>query len=192
MDVKDLRIGMLVSVNDCETPYPLQVAEIRRISGSYYAELYNEEHNKRLTCAVDKINCEVQSIDESSLDKRARDYVDKNSEGYDFVNWHIGSDELEDAYKQGFIDGRAFYCKKQYNLGFSNLDMFDNLRFGARFKTRSGIDAIFLFKNGRFLNFVIDKKTRDELYLEEIVTDLKGFVDNPNNPWDNDIVERIY
>ena len=192
MDVKDLRIGMLVSVNDCETPYPLQVVEIRRISGSYYAELYNEEHNKRLTCIVDKINCEVQSIDESSLDKRARDYVDKNSEGCDFVNWHIGSDELEDAYKQGFIDGRAFYCKKQYNLCFSDRDMFDNLRFGARFKTRSGIDAIFLFKNGRFLNFVIDKKTRDELYLEEIVTDLKGFVDNPNHPCDNDIVERIY
>ena len=192
MDVKDLRIGMLVSVNDCETPYPLQVVEIRRISGSYYAELYNEEHNKRLTCIVDKINCEVQSIDESSLDKRARDYVDKNSEGYDFVNWYIGSDELEDAYKQGFIDGRAFYCKKQYNLCFSDRDMFNDLRFGARFKTRSGIDAIFLFKNGRFLNFVIDKKTRDELYLEEIVTDLKGFVDNPNNPCDNDIVERIY
>ena len=84
------------------------------------------------------------------------------------------------------------YCKKQYNLGFSNLDMFDNLHFGARFKTRSGIDAIFLFKNGRFLNFVIDKKTLDEVYLEEIVTDLKGFVDNPNNPCDNDIVERIY
>ena len=192
MDVKDLRIGMLVSVNDCETPYPLQVVEIRRISGSYYAELYNEEHNKRLTCIVDKINCEVQSIDESSLDKRARDYVDKNSEGYDFVNWHIGSDELEDAYKQGFIDGRAFYCKNQYNLGFGNLDIFNDLRFGARFKTRSGIDAIFLFKNGRFLNFVIDKKIRDELYLEDIVTDLKGFVDNPNNPFDNDIVERIY
>ena len=138
MDVKDLRIGMWVNVNDCETPYPLQVAEIRRISGSYYAELYNEQHNKRLTCIVDKINCEVQPIDESSV------------------------------------------------------DMFDNLRFGGRFKTRSGIDAIFLFKNGRFLNFVIDKKTRDELYLEEIVTDLKGFVDNPNNPCDNDIVERIY
>ena len=84
------------------------------------------------------------------------------------------------------------YCKKQYNLGFSNLDMFDNLHFGARFKTRSGIDAIFLFKNGRFLNFVIDKKTRDELYLEEIVTDSNGFVDNPNHPCDNDIVERIY
>ena len=84
------------------------------------------------------------------------------------------------------------YCKKLYNLGFSNLDMFDNLRFGARFKTRSGIDAIFLFKNGRFLNFVIDKKTRDELYLEQIVTDSNGFVDNPNHPCDNDIVERIY
>ena len=88
------------------------------------------------------------------------------------------------------------YCKKQYNLCFSDRDMFDNLRFGARFKTRSGIDAIFLFKNichnACFLNFVIDKKTRDELYLEEIVTDLNGFVDNPNNPWDNDIVERIY
>ena len=90
-----------------------------------------------------------------------------------------------------FMNGYS-YCKKQYNLGFSNLNMFDNLRFGARFKTRSGIDAIFLFKNGRFLNFVIDKKSRDELYLEEIVTDLKGFVDNPNNPCDNDIVERIY
>ena len=90
-----------------------------------------------------------------------------------------------------FMNGYS-YCKKQYNLGFGNLDIFNDLRFGARFKTRSGIDAIFLFKNGRFLNFVIDKKTRDELYLEEIVTDLKGFVDNPNNPWDNDIVERIY
>ena len=90
-----------------------------------------------------------------------------------------------------FMKGYS-YCKKQHNLAFSNLDMFDNLRFGGRFKTRSGIDAIFLFKNGRFLNFVIDKKTRDELYLEEIVTDLKGFVDNPNNPCDNDIVERIY
>ena len=90
-----------------------------------------------------------------------------------------------------FMKGYS-YCKKQYNLAFGNLDMFDNLRFGARFKTRSGIDAIFLFNNGRFLNFVIDKKTRDELYLEQIVTDLKGFVDNPNNPCDNDIVERIY
>ena len=90
-----------------------------------------------------------------------------------------------------FMKGYS-YCKKQYNLGFGNLDIFNDLRFGARFKTRSGIDAIFLFKNGRFLNFVIDKKTRDELYLEEIVTDLKGFVDNPNNPCDNDIVERIY
>ena len=90
-----------------------------------------------------------------------------------------------------FMKGYS-YCKKQYNLGFGNLDIFDDLRFGARFKTRSGVDAIFLFKNGRFLNFVIDKKTRDELYLEEIVTDLKGFVDNPNNPCDNDIVERIY
>lgn len=90
-----------------------------------------------------------------------------------------------------FMNGYS-YCKKQYNIGFGNLDMFDNLHFGARFKTRSGIDAIFLFKNGRFLNFVIDKKTRDELYLEEIVTDLNGFVDNPNHPCDNDIVERIY
>lgn len=90
-----------------------------------------------------------------------------------------------------FMKGYS-YCKKQYDLGFSNLDMFDNLHFGARFKTRSGIDAIFLFKNGRFLNFVIDKKTRDELYLEQIVTDSKGFVDNPNHPCDNDIVERIY
>ena len=90
-----------------------------------------------------------------------------------------------------FMKGYS-YCKKQYNFGFGNLDIFNDLRFGARFKTRSGIDAIFLFKNGRFLNFVIDKKTRDELYLEEIVTDLKGFVDNPNNPCDNDIVERIY
>ena len=90
-----------------------------------------------------------------------------------------------------FMKGYS-YCKKQYNLGFGNLDIFNDLRFGARFKTRSGIDAIFLFKNGRFLNFVIDKKTRDELYLEEIVTDLKGFVDNPNHPCDNDIVERIY
>ena len=90
-----------------------------------------------------------------------------------------------------FMNGYS-YCKKQYNLGFSNLDMLDNLRFGARFKTRSGVDAIFLFKNGRFLNFVIDKKTRDELYLDEIVTDLKGFVDNPNHPCGNDIVERIY
>ena len=90
-----------------------------------------------------------------------------------------------------FMNGYS-YCKKQYNLGFSNLDMFDNLRFGARFKTRSGIDAIFLFKNSRFLNFVIDKKTRDELYLEEIVTDLNGFVDNPKHPCGNDIVERIY
>ena len=192
MKVKDLRIGMWVNVNDCETPYPLQVAEIRRISGSYYAELYNEEHNKRLTCIVDKINYEVQPINDSSLDKRAHDYIDKNREGYDFVNWHIGSDELEDAYKQGFIDGREFYCKNQHNLCFSDHNIFNDLRFGARFKTRSGIDAIFLFKNGRFLNFVIDKKTRDELYLEEIVTDLKGFVDNPNNPCDNDIVERIY
>ena len=84
------------------------------------------------------------------------------------------------------------YCKKQYNISFSNLDMFDNLHFGARFKTRSGIDAIFLFKNGRFLNFVIDKKSRDELYLEEIVTDSNGFVDNPNHPCEYDIVERIY
>ena len=90
-----------------------------------------------------------------------------------------------------FMKGYS-YCKKQYNLGFGNLDIFNDLRFGARFKTRSGIDAIFLFKNGRFLNFVIDKKTRDELYLEEIVTDLKGFVDSANNPCDNDIVERIY
>ena len=90
-----------------------------------------------------------------------------------------------------FMKGYS-YCKKQYNLGFSNLDMFDNLHFGARFKTRSGIDAIFLFKNGRFFNFVIDKKTRDELYLEQIVTDSNGFVDNPNHPCDNDIVERIY
>ena len=90
-----------------------------------------------------------------------------------------------------FMKGYS-YCKKQYNLGFSNLDMFDNLHFGARFKTRSGIDAIFLFKNGRFLNFVIDKKSRDELYLEQIVTDSNGFVDNPNHPCDNDIVERIY
>ena len=90
-----------------------------------------------------------------------------------------------------FMKGYS-YCKKQYNLGFGNLDIFNDLRFGARFKTRSGIDAIFLFKNGRFLNFVIDKKTHDELYLEEIVTDMKGSVDNPNNPCDNDIVERIY
>lgn len=94
-----------------------------------------------------------------------------------------------------FMKGYS-YCKNQYNLVFSNLDMFDNLYFGARFKTRSGIDAIFLFKNichnRCFLNFVIDKKTRDELYLEEIVTDSKGFVDNPNHPCDNDIVERIY
>lgn len=90
-----------------------------------------------------------------------------------------------------FMKGYS-YCKKQYNLGFGNLDMFENLRFGARFKTRSGIDAIFLFKNGRFLNFVIDKKTRDELYLEQIVTDSNGFVDNPNHHCDNDIVERIY
>ena len=70
--------------------------------------------------------------------------------------------------------------------------MFDDLHFGARFKTRRGVDAIFLFKNGRFLNFAIDKKSRDDLYLEEIVTDLKGFVDNPDNPFDDDIVERIY
>lgn len=90
-----------------------------------------------------------------------------------------------------FMKGYS-YCKKQYDIAFSNLYMFDNLRFGARFKTRSGIDAIFLFKNGRFLNFVIDKKTRDELYLEQIVTDSNGFVDNPNHPCDNDIVERIY
>lgn len=94
-----------------------------------------------------------------------------------------------------FMKGYS-YCKKQYNLGFGNLDMFDNLRFGARFKTRSGIDAIFLFKNichdRCFLNFVIDKKSRDELYLEQIVTDSKGFVDNPNHPCDYDIVERIY
>ena len=94
-----------------------------------------------------------------------------------------------------FMKGYS-YCKKQYNLGFSNLDMFDNLHFGARFKTRSGIDAIFLFKNichnTCFLTFVIDKKTRDELYLEQIVTDSNGFVDNPNHPCDNDIVERIY
>ena len=87
------------------------------------------------------------------------------------------------------------YCKKQYNLGFSNLDMFDNLHFGARFKTRSGIDAIFLFKNichnTCFLTFVIDEKY-DELILKEIVTDSKGFVDNPNHPCDYDIVERIY
>lgn len=84
------------------------------------------------------------------------------------------------------------YCKKQYNLGFSNLDMFDNLRFGARFKTRSGVDAIFLFKNECFFNFVIDKKIFGGVFLEEIITDLKGFVDNPNHPCDNDIVERIY
>lgn len=90
-----------------------------------------------------------------------------------------------------FMKGYS-YCKNQYNLVFSNNDMFDNLRFGARFKTRSGVDAIFLFKNGCFLNFVIDKKSRDEFYLEEIVTDLKGFVDNQNHPCDNDIVERIY
>lgn len=90
-----------------------------------------------------------------------------------------------------FMKGYS-YCKKQYNITFSNLDIFDNLRFGARFKTRSGIDAIFLFKNGRFLNFVIDKKTRDELYFEQIVTDSNGFVDNQSNPCDNDIVERIY
>ena len=90
-----------------------------------------------------------------------------------------------------FMEGYS-YCKNQYNLGFNDRNIFDDLRFGARFKTRSGVDAIFLFKNGRFLNFVIDKKTRDDLYLEEIVTDLEGFVDNPNNPFDDDIVERIY
>ena len=90
-----------------------------------------------------------------------------------------------------FMKGYS-YCKNQYNLGLSDLNIFDDLRFGARFKTRSGVDAIFLFKNGRFLNFVIDKKTRDELYLEQIVTDLEGFVDNPNNLFDTDIVERIY
>ena len=105
MDIRDLRIGMWVNVDDCETPYSLQVAEIRRFSGSYYAELYNEEHNKRLTCIVDKIYRDVQPIDENSLDKRASDYVDKNKEGYDFVNWYIGSNELKDAYKQGFING---------------------------------------------------------------------------------------
>ena len=110
MNVKDLRIGMWVNVNDCENPYPLQVAEIRRISGSYYAELYNEEHNKRLTCIVDKIDCEVQSINESSLDKRARDYVDKNKEGNNLVNLDIGTNELMDAYKQGFVDGTIYYC----------------------------------------------------------------------------------
>ena len=110
MDVKDLRIGMWVGVNDCETPYPLQVAEIRRISGNYYAELYNGEHNKRLTCIVDKINYEIQPIDDSSLDRRAHDYIDKNREGCDFVNWNNGTNELIDAYKQGFIDGTAFRC----------------------------------------------------------------------------------
>ena len=106
MNVKDLRIDMWVGVNDCETPYPLQVAEIRRISGSYYAELYNAEHNKRLTCIVDKINYDVQPLDEGSLNKRARDYIDK----YDFVNCDIGTNVLEDAYKQGFIDGTVFRC----------------------------------------------------------------------------------
>lgn len=110
MKVKDLRIGMWVNVNDCETPYPLQVAEIRRISGSYYAELYNAEHNKRLTCIVDKINYDVQPLDEGSLDKRARDYVDKNRERYDFINWNIGTNELIDAYKHGFVDGTVFRC----------------------------------------------------------------------------------
>ena len=90
-----------------------------------------------------------------------------------------------------FMKGYS-YCNKQYNLGFSNLDMFDNLHFGAQFKTRIGVDAIFLFKNECFLNFVIDKKTRDELYLVQIVTDSNGFVDNPNHICDNDIVERIY
>ena len=110
MDVQDLRIGMWVNVNDCETPYPLQVAEIRRISGSYYAELYNEEHNKRLTCIVDKINYVVQPIDDSSLDKRAHDYIDKNREGYDVINWDIGINELIDAYKHGFVDGTVFRC----------------------------------------------------------------------------------
>ena len=110
MNVKDLRIGMWVNVNDCETPYPLQVAEIRRNSGSYYAELYNAEHNKHLTCIVDKINYDVQPLDEGSLDKRAHDYIDKNREGCDFVNWNIGTNELIDVYKQGFIDGTAFRC----------------------------------------------------------------------------------
>lgn len=110
MKVKDLRIGMWVNVNDYETPYPLQVAEIRRISGSYYAELYNAEHNKHLTCIVDKINYDVQPLDEGSLDKRAHDYIDKNREKYDFVNCNIGTNELEEAYKQGFVDGTVFRC----------------------------------------------------------------------------------
>ena len=94
-----------------------------------------------------------------------------------------------------FMEGYS-YCKNQYNLSFSDRNIFDDLRFGARFKTRSGIDAIFLFKNichnTCFLTFVIDKKSRDELDLKQIVTDSKGFVDNPNHLCDNDIVERIY
>ena len=66
--------------------------------------------NKALTCIVDKINYEIHPIDDSSLDRRAHDYIEKNREGYDFINWDIGINELIDAYIHGFVDGTTFYC----------------------------------------------------------------------------------
>lgn len=55
MEVKDLRIGMHVRVNDIEHDGILTVNEIKLRSGVYEATLYDEEHNCFFGCMVEKI-----------------------------------------------------------------------------------------------------------------------------------------
>ena len=160
---------------------------------------------------VDEIDITNSLPDNYYFVSKNKDFNNLNLEGKTVVAQYEFKDELKNAYsattyyyrivRDGEVYPGSFGNWDEINcevhpIDESSLDMFDNLRFGARFKTRSGIGAIFLFKNichnRCFLNFVIDKKTRDELYLEQIVTDSKGFVDNPNHPCDNYIVERIY
>lgn len=68
---------------------------------------------------------------------------------------------------------------------------FKDIRFGQPFKTRSGHDAVFMFKYEGLLkttyNFLVNKMV-DETTMLEVVTDEDGFVCDKDHPFPTDIV----
>lgn len=45
------------------------------------------------------------ALTKEELESLSKEYYKSHEEGYEFVNFHIGQDEIEDAFKNGIING---------------------------------------------------------------------------------------
>lgn len=66
---------------------------------------YSPTYIQSLLDEIDELNAKVEAltkVDEKKLINSAYDYYRSKKPAYEFVNYHIGMDEITDAYKAGY------------------------------------------------------------------------------------------